>query len=115
MYKENETHREYEIEEFIFDDCIKEQMKELLGRYRSDFLANKDGNFFVRDLTIEFRGIPLFEELKYAYALLPALYDAKVTSFPLKFPSNDNGPYIFIFSLQPSKTPVPNSGDFEFK
>lgn len=28
MYKENETHREYEIEEFIFDDCIKEQMKE---------------------------------------------------------------------------------------
>lgn len=67
MYKENETHREYEIEEFIFDDCIKEQMKELLGRYRSDFLANKDGNFFVRDLTIEFRGIPLFEELKYFY------------------------------------------------
>ena len=56
MYKENEIHREYEIEEFIFDICIKEPVKELLGRYRSDFRANKDSNFFVRDLTMEFRG-----------------------------------------------------------
>ena len=45
MYKENEIHREYEIEEFIFDICIKEPVKELLGRYRSDFRANKDSNF----------------------------------------------------------------------
>ena len=26
MHKENEIFRNYEIEEFIFDDCIKEQI-----------------------------------------------------------------------------------------
>mgnify|MGYP000044391200 FL=1 len=67
MHKENEIFRNYEIEEFIFDDCIKEQVKELIDRYRSDFRVNKDSNFFVRDLTMEFRWIPLFEELKYFY------------------------------------------------
>lgn len=67
MHKENEIHRDYEIEEFVFDDCIKEQVKELLGRYRSDFRANKDSNLGVRDLTMEFGGIPLFENLKYFY------------------------------------------------
>lgn len=30
MHKENEIFRNYEIEEFIFDDCIKEQVKELM-------------------------------------------------------------------------------------
>lgn len=45
MHKENEIFRNYEIEEFIFDDCIKEQVKELIDRYRSDFRVNKDSNF----------------------------------------------------------------------
>lgn len=67
MYGENEIHRNYEVQEFIFDDCIKGKVEEWVNKYRSNFVAKKDREYTVRDLSMEFGGVPLFEELKYFY------------------------------------------------
>lgn len=67
LHKDNEIHRDYELQEFIFDDVIKEKAEELLLKYRSTFTAKKDSEYTVNDLEMIFSWIPLFEELKYYY------------------------------------------------
>lgn len=67
MYGENEIHRDYELYEFIFDDCIKGKVEKQVDKYRSCFNVKLDSEYTVRDLSMEITWVPLFEELKYFY------------------------------------------------
>lgn len=67
MDRKNETHRNYEVQEFIFDDDSKRNVEEYVNKYRSSFVGKTDREYVVRDWSMEIVGIPLFEELKYFY------------------------------------------------
>lgn len=67
MRNGSDTHRNFELEEFIFDDTIKEEVTSLVSTYRSNFQPNTNKNIFVRDMALMMQGVPLFEELKYFY------------------------------------------------
>lgn len=67
MRNGSDTHRNFDLEEFIFDDTIKEEVTSLVSIYRSSFQPKSNKNVFVRDMALMMQGVPLFEELKYFY------------------------------------------------
>lgn len=67
MKEENNIHRNYELQEFIFDDEIRDTTEIKIKKYRSDFAVKTDKDYAVNDINAVLRWMPLFEELKYYY------------------------------------------------
>lgn len=65
--KEYDTHKVYDIEEFIFDDVIKETVLEHLSKFRDEFKPHGTKNSYTMDNGVWLQAIPLLQELKYYY------------------------------------------------
>lgn len=65
--EEYDTHKVYDVEEFIFDDVIKKTVIELLSKFRDDFKPHGTNKFSTMDNVVWIQAIPLLEELKYYY------------------------------------------------
>ncbi|SFD32093.1 hypothetical protein [Clostridium uliginosum] len=62
-----DTHRDYLIKEFIFDDEIKQAVADIVLIYRDKFLPNGKDEKYISDKLLLMRAIPLLEELKAYY------------------------------------------------
>jgi len=62
-----DTHRSYNIEEFIFDDVIRESVIRLVTQYRDEFKPRFTKESSTMDNGVWLQAIPLLEELKNYY------------------------------------------------
>ncbi len=62
-----DTHRSYNIEEFIFDDVIKKSVIRLVTQYRDEFKPRFTKELSTMDNGVWLQAIPLLEELKNYY------------------------------------------------
>ena len=62
-----DTHRSYNIEEFIFDEVIKKSVIKLVTQYRAEFEPRFTKELSTMDNGIWLQAIPLLEELKNYY------------------------------------------------
>jgi len=65
--KEYDTHKVYNIEEFIFDGVIEKSLKDLLCQYRDEFKPCFTKELSTMNNGVWIEAIPLLEELKYYY------------------------------------------------
>lgn len=70
IIKENQvqlTHKNYPIDDFIFDEKLKESIAKKLSKYRDDFKGSSSNEKIPADLAMLMYIVPLVEELKYYY------------------------------------------------